>query len=573
MNMKTPLNYLSYPCIFTCTFISLIAINGTVLATDTDLRASAALRTAVNNSTVQAESVLIELSKQALDESVFPVRPGIPGSQPFWNKMAVQFSYAPAFDFKEVPGAESYRFTVVTETGNSFDFMAEKPWAALSPIWAKVPTGKVTLHVAALDTYGAAIGEPMTRTFHRAAVFGRETPSPTVSWPDSARTALDKLVHSPDLKCWFTTGEPDVTFDLYRYPGKIIGAAASVLAIYAMQNPPPADAAEALTAARRAADYLLSLCEPKSSAWAFHPPTYHPTLFRELLKRHMGKGYYMSNTGAETGWYFLDVYAATQDGKYLEAAIRIAETYEKQQLPEGSWLLFVTPKDGKPATANVLIPTYVVEFLDMLQRVTNDHRFDAMREKAIVWIKENPVRTWNWQGQFEDVLPTPPYDNLTKHEACDFAIYLLKSNPLSPADKELALDLLRFAEDQYVMWAQPPEDAPNKQNEDGTEGSKSKRWTLPCVVEQYRCYAPVCASSAKLISTYIAAWHATHDRIFLEKAKALASTLTRTQANAKAPGRYLTWLMQPSGRMWFNCELMAIKAMQELAVADQSPVQ
>jgi hypothetical protein len=56
--------------------------------------------------------------------------------------------------------------------------------------------------------------------------------------------------------------------------------------------------------------------------------------------------------------------------------------------------------------------------------------------------------------------------------------------------------------------------------------------------------------------------------LHLEKARALAATLTRTQANAKAPGRFLTWVMQPSGLMWFNCELLAIEALQELAAAD-----
>ena len=60
-------------------------------------------------------------------------------------------------------------------------------------------------------------------------------------------------------------------------------------------------------------------------------------------------------------------------------------------------------------------------------------------------------------------------------------------------------------------------------------------------------------------------YRATGDRLHLEKAKALAATLTRTQSNKKAPGRYQTWVMQNPGPMWFNCELNAIRAMQELA--------
>jgi rhamnogalacturonyl hydrolase YesR len=96
-------------------------------------------------------------------------------------------------------------------------------------------------------------------------------------------------------------------------------------------------------------------------------------------------------------------------------------------------------------------------------------------------------------------------------------------------------------------------------------GARSKTWLLPCVLEQYRCYAPVNASSAKLIRMYLAAYRATGDRLRLEKAKALAGTLTRAQSHRKAPGRYQTWVMQNPGPMWFNCELMAIRAMAELA--------
>jgi len=511
------------------------------------------------------------LRARAIRETAVPVRPGVPGRQPFWNGKAVQFQYAPAFDFKEVPGAKSYRFTVVPARGDVVSFTADKPWAPLSPVWTKVITGKAKLTVQGLDTQGAEVGQPMTRVFHRAAVIGKEYPPAAMPWRESARTALDALVHSPDLRCWFTTGVPDEQFHLYRYPSKIVGGAAAALAMYASQTPPPADAAEALKAARRAADYLLGMSFPENDAWAFHPPIYHPTMFRNRLGTHMGASRYMTFGGAETGMYYLDVHAATKDAKYLNAAVRIAETYAKRQSPEGSWLMFVSPKDGKPVTDNILIPTLVIEFLDQLSAATGDHRFDAMREKAAAWVMQNPVRTWNWQGQFEDVKPLPPYENLTKHDAGQFSIHLLRTAANDPAKRALALDLLRFAEDQFVMWAQPPTANPKEQNPDGEAGAKSKTWLLPCVLEQYRCYAPVNASSAKLIRMYLAAYRATGDRLHLEKAKALAGTLTRTQSNKKAPGRYQTWLMQNPGPMWPNCELYAIRVMQELAPVDTAP--
>ncbi|MFA7368045.1 MAG: hypothetical protein WC334_00225, partial [Kiritimatiellales bacterium] len=119
---------------------------------------------------------------RALQETTVPVRPGIPGEQPFWNGLAVQFMYAPAFDFKEIPGAVSYRFSVAAADNKVFDFTADKPWASLSPVWIKVTAGKTKLTVTGLDAQGAPVGEPMTRSFHRAAIIGKEYPEPAMPW-------------------------------------------------------------------------------------------------------------------------------------------------------------------------------------------------------------------------------------------------------------------------------------------------------------------------------------------------------------------------------------------------------
>ena len=512
---------------------------------------------------VHAAEAPDDLVKRALAETATPVRPFVAGGQPAWNGHAVQFLFAPAFDLPEVAGAARYRFTLKDSAGREHVFFGPKPTVPLTPIWTAVAIGPASLVVQGVDADDVAVGGPSSRRFHRAAPFA----SPVTGEVDPAgpARALAALVHSPDLRCWFGSGQPEPQFILYRYPSKIVGAAASALATYAAQQPAPADATEALAAARRAADYLLSMSFPDDAVWAGHPPTYHPTLYRDRLKGHMSAGNYLTNCGAETGRYLLDVHAATKDRRYLDAALRIAATYEKTQLPEGSWSLFVNPRDGKPASPNVLVPTGVVGFLDQLEVVTGEPRFAPVRTRALAWIMANPVRTWNWQGQFEDVRPLPAYENMTKHEACDFALHLFEQKERKPEELALALELLRYAEDQFVIWAQPPKDTPVSQSADGAAGGKARKWLLPCVLEQYRCYAPVCASSAKLIRTYLAAWRATGDRLHLEKARALGATLAQTQSHVKAPGRYQTWVMLPPGAMWFNCELMAVRAMQELA--------
>jgi hypothetical protein len=52
------------------------------------------------------KSSLYEL---AVKDSLVPFRPGEPGTRPFWNVHSKCFTFAPAFDFKELPGATGGR--------------------------------------------------------------------------------------------------------------------------------------------------------------------------------------------------------------------------------------------------------------------------------------------------------------------------------------------------------------------------------------------------------------------------------------------------------------------------------
>ena len=52
------------------------------------------------------------LQEQILVSYDTPVRPGYEGRNPYWNKFAKKFMYAPAFDFKAVEGAKTYQGAV-----------------------------------------------------------------------------------------------------------------------------------------------------------------------------------------------------------------------------------------------------------------------------------------------------------------------------------------------------------------------------------------------------------------------------------------------------------------------------
>lgn len=103
-----------------------------------------------------SEQSVSTLWSEAISESLKPVRPGIPGGNPFWNGKARRFIYAPAFDFKPVEGAAYYRFTAIAE-GSELTFVSETPTTTLTPIWDNLPLGEVELRVEALADSGKRI--------------------------------------------------------------------------------------------------------------------------------------------------------------------------------------------------------------------------------------------------------------------------------------------------------------------------------------------------------------------------------------------------------------------------------
>jgi len=85
-----------------------------------------------------------------------------------------------------------------------------------------------------------------------------------------------------------------------------------------------------------------------------------------------------------------------------------------------------------------------------------DKGVNAAANRAFAFIDDGPLRTWNWEGQFEDISPAESrYQNLTKHNACDTAIYMLKRFPGDRKRLAQAREIVRYAEDQFVVWRQP----------------------------------------------------------------------------------------------------------------------
>jgi hypothetical protein len=488
-----------------------------------------------------------KIREDAVAESLIPISPGIPGDKPFWNGYSKQFIHVPSFDFRNVDGAVKYKFTIVASDNHEYSFISQNPWADLSPVWKQVPVGFLALEVQGLDTNGKPVGQFSSRKFYKASAFNGPYNKKVMNYGESAKFALQYLYNLGHFQNWKINAAPDTTFDLYCYPSKIIGAVIGNMVAYSKLS--PSDAGTALTIAKNAANYLISISEPQGAPLEYFPPTY----MGEANTSKKYKGQVMVIYPAEVAANYLNLFDVTHDSVYFDAALRIAGTYVKLQLPSGTWKLKLW-QNGEAVTENDCVPVDMLEFFD---RLSNQYQLDKYKKITTTifnWIMDNPVKTFSWEGQFEDVAPTEPYKNMTGHGACSFAIYLFNRINENPQYKDIAEELLRFSEDQFVVWEKPmPQERENVQD-----------WITPCGLEQYGYYVPIDDSGIKLMMGYLTAYKKTGKKLYWAKAVEFANT--QTVAQLPETGKYPTYWEwgKRQQRDWIDGACYDAKVMMEM---------
>ncbi len=254
---------------------------------------------------------------------------------------------------------------------------------------------------------------------------------------------------------------------------------------------------------------------------------------------------------ADVGKAFVDYHVETRDGRFLTAAAGIAETYLRIRRADGSWPLKMRLSTGAAIGENTLVPNRVLELFDALYAVTGDLKWRNAASDCFAWLEAHPLKDWNWDGQFEDIKPERPYRNPTKHNAVETMLYMLKRYPGDKARLALCRKILEFCEKRFVVWKTP---------------ANHPKWPAPSVLEQYSCFTPIDASSAKMIRAYMAMYQAEGRSEDLAKARALADTITRVQ---KSSGRIPTFwdgVATDEGLScerydWLNCMAAAAHAL------------
>ena len=510
---------------------------------------------------------LERLQTLAVEDAAVPVHPGGEAGRPFWNGSSQQFIYPPAFDFENVAGATKYRFTLIDDLLREHTMETAAPTAPLTQIWGEVPVGLATVICDGVDASGHICGRAGgPRRFWRAAPY-RPGSYPKAARPyNEAATKIFDHVYEMENSRRLRDGEgPDPSYELNCYPAKMNTALIRAMVRYAALRPDRAEGA--IKTARAAADWLLGVSQPADAPLAHFPPTYRG----DKLTARDYAGQQMLLYPAQAASAYLDLGEATGDPKYSDAALAIGETYLALQGDDGVWPLKAWEKDGSSVVPNRCFPMRQVALFERLFALTGEPKWRTAADRAFAYIENGPLTTWNWEPQFEDVKPQQPYASLTKHDACDVAIYLLKRFPDDKARRGQARELARFAEDQFIYWERPCR-ADGTGFRTGTPPGPGnvgwlwdyKSWFTPGVGEQLGWEMPIDGSADKLIQTFLALYKAEENPLDLAKARTLGDAITNIQ---KDDGSVRThWLMRPDADgFWINCLIATAETLEQLS--------
>ena len=517
------------------------------------------------------------LNASAREDALRPVRLGEPGVCPFWNAHSRAFIHPPAFDFDDIPGIAEYRFRIVQDSSaapTSADtsgrddavatseacadglenavagqraaiWRAPHPWAPIPrDVWDSLPPGYYTMRVEPASESGGISPRLYTRSFYRAAPFSGPYPEAPRGYREAAARVYAAVAALPQVRGWLDSDTPPEGYDLYCYPSKILSSIIRALCLDASRD--------SVEIACKMADWLIAGAEPEGSPLQYFTQTYWGDR-RRVAVENAGRIMLSYPAHAALAFFELaDALGSVEDGraaKYRDAALRIVRTYVRLQGNDGTWPLLVRASDGAALCPNRIVPNrYILGMFDRAAAAAPEEAaaFAAAGDRAFAYVERGPLASWNWDGQFEDSKPRPPYQNLQKGVAIDTAVRLFAMGRTTEA-----LECVRWCEDQFTVWASP------------IHHMDWQHWKLPTALEQYDYYTPIDASMADMVRGFSAAYAATSDPLWRAKAKAMADCIVRHQ---RADGTIPTYFDERgAGSDWVNCMIYSASSLETAA--------
>ena len=201
----------------------------------------------------------------------------------------------------------------------------------------------------------------------------------------------------------------------------------------------------ALVEAVKLADWNIAHSTPGD--WAYRSLPY--STFQE--KKPGGfrdKTGLMPDKAAIMALTYVDLYRATHNPRFLKAAQAIAQTLADRQRPNGTWPFRVDPKTEKVIEEYTSSVIYAVQLFESLDKINGNHRFRAKRDLTWHWLLNGPIKTKEFRGFYEDIVPSPK--GRTNYDCLDTIRYLLAKRTEENGYLEIAKDLNTWVEKIFL---------------------------------------------------------------------------------------------------------------------------
>jgi hypothetical protein len=507
-----------------------------------------------------------------------------------WNSHSRQFIDAPAFQLLPLARTIKYRATI-EQGGQSWRVESPYPWLDLSSIWDKLPVRSFKLTFQWLDDHGKVLAdessrrvkapdwkgfvEPpedwaaaadrniayLIRTGEEGTAPYREPALPVWLWsaasptPEPTQAMLGPAYSNPQVldefrsrHAWAGSGHP------VAYPACVVPAMIWSMTANAQLHRPQGETA--IRMARIAADWALKNRLPDEGVLPLFP---YSTIANGRFGEALEKDNINLTRASWMGLAMVTMYEATKERKYLDYARHIARFTARFQAADGSFPYRVKFKTGAVKEAYCTGGIQFSLLVEALQRHGANEKLQMASERAIHWLLAYPTESNNWQAGYEDVGEVRPYFNLTQWEPEVLIAYLCCNKDRNPRYVLLAKKLLRFVEDQFVLFG--PESEAHAAPVKG-----------PLVFEQFVCWWPMEVHSGYYLLANLELHKATGEQIYLDKAKATGNAICAQQYPDGGISNWGSrWLEngkpkgENSGHNWYNCNAIASYALYRLS--------
>ena len=462
------------------------------------------------------------------------------------TKYAVRFIHAPAFTFAKIPGAATLAATFTDSQKQAIPLAGNGHTLDLAPIWERMAAGEFTGRVELRDAAGKVL-HVFSGNWHKARPFDSALKQPEPPRPpdEVAKKTTEFLLgyrhpkaHAPDQSAMLWHAACNIKGGLHPYVYPAWGHAILIHFLLDYAEWPQADAKLSAAGLALIPELIQVIQAHKTPSDWLYGDLYYSTGSRGEMGGHADADGIMPTMSGHTGLALLRV--AEKDGNpdLRRAAWATGLSLVKVQLPEGNFIFRVQPKTGEvasPYTSNVMPVVLLWDALlaspadtkNPLDTEESRQRIRDARAKALAWMLAGPWKNMRWEGLYEDMANLKPYENMQWWDASLAVEYVLARPDEFPGQKDQALAVARWIEDQFVCWHE--EDVPNR----------GKRVPLvPCALEQYRCYQPIDAHAARAAGLFLTVWRATGDESYRARARAMATSLARAQRES---GAIATW--------------------------------